>query len=196
MILCDREIREALEQRRLFINPSPVADHYSSNSVDLTLSNWIRLWEIPPQQQAIGGEPWFRPGREGFVYKEVEQQLTRLHDIGANGYLLSRGAFILGYTVERIYLPHSSRLCARVEGKSSLARLGLGVHVTAPTIHAGYGYNKENPENSGTDICLEIWNVGPLPIELLLGMRICQVILEEVREAPTTGYQGQFNPQG
>ena len=43
-------------------------------------------------------------------------------------------------------------------------------------------------------MCHEIWNFGPLPIELQTGMRICQLILEEVREVPQSGYEGQFNP--
>ena len=104
--------------------------------------------------------------------------------------------FILGWTLERIYLPHTSRLCARVEGKSSLGRMGLGVHVTAPTIHAGFGHNKNDPKDHGAPLRLEIWNVGPLPIVLAKGMRICQLIIEEVREVPRAGYGGDFNLQG
>jgi dCTP deaminase len=104
--------------------------------------------------------------------------------------------FILAWTHERIYLPHTSRLCARVDGKSSLGRMGLGVHVTAPTIHAGFGHNKQDSNSHGAQLRLEIWNVGPLPIELVKMMRICQLIIEEVREVPKAGYQGAFNLQG
>ena len=103
--------------------------------------------------------------------------------------------FILGWTLERIYLPHKSRLCARVEGKSSFARMGLGVHVTAPTVHAGWGHNKDNDQDHGARLRLEIWNVGPIPVQLVKGMRICQLIVEEVREVPSAGYSGQFNMQ-
>jgi dCTP deaminase len=102
----------------------------------------------------------------------------------------------LGWTLERIYLPHTSRLCARVEGKSSLGRMGLGVHVTAPTIHAGFGHNKDDDDNHGAPLRLEIWNIGPLPIVLVQGMRVCQLVLEEVREVPSAGYGGRFNLQG
>ena len=60
---------------------------------------------------------------------------------------------MLGWTAEYVELPIDSRIAARVEGKSSLARLGLGVHITAPTIHAGFP----------GQIRLEIVNHGHLP---------------------------------
>jgi dCTP deaminase len=82
-----------------------------------------------------------------------------------------------------------------VEGKSSLARLGLGVHVTAPTIHAGFGAS-ENPQHLGSSIRLEIWNIGPFRIKLEKGMPICQLIFEWVDGTPEQGYQGQFRLQG
>jgi dCTP deaminase len=83
-----------------------------------------------------------------------------------------------------------------VEGKSSLGRMGIGVHVTAPTIHTGFGHNKNDPSDHGAPLRLEIWNVSPLPIMLVKGMRICQLIIEEVREVPKAGYRGDFNLQG
>ncbi|MCI0641675.1 MAG: hypothetical protein L0Y72_25980 [Gemmataceae bacterium] len=83
-------------------------------------------------------------------------------------------------------------MAACVEGKSSLAKLGLGIHVTAPTIHAGFG--EANPD--GIPLQLEIWNVGPLAIELQPNMRVCQLIFEEVHGTPERGYQGQFQEQG
>jgi dCTP deaminase len=96
--------------------------------------------------------------------------------------------------VERIQLPPSSRLAARVEGRSSLARLGLGVHVTAPIIHAGFGYTGDSTY-IGTRIRLEIWNFGCFGIRLEKGMKICQLVLEEVHGTPEKGYQGVFARQ-
>jgi deoxycytidine triphosphate deaminase len=66
-----------------------------------------------------------------------------------------------------------------------------GVHVTAPTIHAGFGYT-DDPNYPGTRIRLEIWNCGPLHVCLQPGMKICQLILEEVHGTPEKGYQGAF----
>ena len=111
------------------------------------------------------------------------------------GFDLEPRQFVLGYTQQRIYLPNQSRIAARVEGKSSLARLGVGVHVTAPTIHAGFGYNPENSDHPGLPIQLEIFNVGNQIVVLDVGMPICQLILEEVREVPSRGYQGRFSGQ-
>ena len=90
---------------------------------------------------------------------------------------LSPQEFILGYTRQFIYLPNRSRIAAQVEGKSTLARLGVGIHVTAPTIHAGFGYNDENPDEPGLPIQLEIFNLGRFIVYLAAGMPICQLIL-------------------
>src|SRR5438132_1513014 len=146
-----------------------------SMTVDLRLDATLDRWDFPKVDPSLGQEPpRFCPGRPGFKFAKVEKQYTRPEDISQKGYDLLPGSFILGWTLERIYLPHTSRLCGRVEGKSSLGRMGLGVHVTAPTIHAGYGYNRNDPNAHGARLRLEIWNVGPLSIELLKGMRICQ----------------------
>jgi dCTP deaminase len=114
--------------------------------------------------------------------------------IPPTGYVMEPWAFLLGWTAERIQLPHSSRLAARVEGRSSLARLGLGVHVTAPIIHAGFGQTAD-PAYLGTRIRLEIWNFGPLRLRLEKGMKICQLMLEEVHGTPEKGYEGVFTTQ-
>jgi dCTP deaminase len=83
-----------------------------------------------------------------------------------------------------------------VAAKSGLARLGLGVHVTAPTIHAGFGFDETDPAKVGNQVQLEIFNLGPYAIHLQKGMRICQLILEEVHGTPQKGYAGQFASQG
>ncbi len=82
-------------------------------------------------------------------------------------------------------LPIQSRIAARVEGKSSLARLGLGIHVTAPTIHAGFK----------GEIQLEIAHHGTIPVRLTVGMKVCQLIFEMSLGTPEKGYQGQFQGQ-
>jgi dCTP deaminase len=72
----------------------------------------------------------------------------------------------------------------------------LGVHVTAPTIHAGFGASSEDPQHLGSSIRLEIWNIGPFRIKLEKGMPICQLIVEWVDGTPEQGYTGQFAVQG
>lgn len=200
MILCDREIEAAIADGRLIIIPTPDPRHYDSTTVDLCLADSLDKWVLPDPQPGLGiNSLTFCPGKEGFKFADIERQYTRPIDISSSPHVLSNRPpdnFLLGWTKERIYLPHKSRLCARVEGKSSLARMGLGVHVTAPTIHSGFGFNPNNENDHGTPLWLEMWNVGPLPIELSKGMRICQLILEEVREAPRAGYSGPKNLQG
>ena len=70
------------------------------------------------------------------------------------------------------------------------------VHVTAPTIHAGFGATSEDPDFVGHPIPLEIWNTGPLPVVLRPGLSICQLIFEWVDGTPEQGYSGQFAVPG
>jgi dCTP deaminase len=145
------------------------------------------------------GQPGsIRPHADGFDIKELiySDNYTEGVLIGVPGYDLPPKSFILGFTEQRIYLPLRSRVAARVEGKSSLARLGIGIHVTAPTIHAGFGrIDEDEAEEQGSPIQLEIFNLGDLTMTLDKGMAICRLILEEVRETPDKGYIGKFSDQ-
>ena len=192
MILSDREIRAGIRRGVLRIAPEPPPEAWSSTAVDLRLSPVLRRWKV----SSVGGIAMeFRPADVDFDFLALSEQYTERVEIQADGYLLQPHSFILGWTVETIWLPHYSRVAARVEGKSSLARLGLGVHVTAPTIHAGFGYKGDQPEHPGTPLQLEIWHVGPLPIRLVPNMPICQLIFEEVHGTPEKGYSGMFASQ-
>lgn len=197
MILCDREIQALLDDGQLVIDPRPPSDskQWSSTSVDLTLHGVVLEWA--PQPPLAGGTiPTIRPQTANFNVQGMMESAAHARRIAIDpnlGYELRPGRFVLGYTRERVRFPTRCRVAARVEGKSSLARLGLGIHVTAPTIHAGFGAGQK--EDMGSPIQLEIFNVGPWAICLDEGMRICQLILEEVREVPTAGYAGQFGAQ-
>jgi dCTP deaminase len=91
----------------------------------------------------------------------------------------------LAWTAERVSIPVNSRLAARVEGKSSLARLGIGIHITAPTVHSGFE----------GQIQLEMFNFGPNAVTLDTGMRVCQLIFEQTVGTPEKGYAGSFAKQ-
>ena len=140
--------------------------------------------------------PSFLPADPGHVLQDLFARFVRPTPIPAEGYPVDPGKFYLGWTLERIQLSHCSRLAARVEGKSSLARLGLGIHVTAPTIHAGFGWTDFAPTFVNSPLQLEIWNTGPRPIILKAGLRVCQLIFEHVDGTPEQGYAGQFATQG
>lgn len=193
MILSDREIRAARERGAVRITPEPSPEAFSSTALDLTLSPEIRVWPTSPE--GVTGTK-VRPSVPGFTITRVLEQLTQPLRIRDGGYELLPGRFVLGWTIERIQLPPRSRLAARVEGKSSLARLGLGIHVTAPTIHAGFGYKEGDPDYEGSALQLEIWNIGNLVIILDPGIAICQLIFEEVHGTPEKGYAGRFAVQG
>jgi dCTP deaminase len=194
VILSDREGKAALERLSIRITPDPRAEtsRWSSTALDLRLGDQLAFWDL-----SVAGAPqYFSPADPTHVLQDLIARFVRSLPIPPEGYPIVPGKFYLGWTLERIQLPHRSRLAARVEGKSGLARLGLGVHVTAPTIHAGFGDKPANPAFLGNPIQLEIWNVGPLPIVLKTGMPICQLIFEQVDGTPEQGYAGQFATQG
>jgi dCTP deaminase len=199
MILSDREIEAALQYVHIRIEPRPAPELWTSTAIDLTLDHVLLRWKASgpkPTGQAAG--PWeVWPARDGFSIQAMTEDtdLAEKVTIPPDGYPLHPGNFVLGYTEQSIHLPNQSRIAARVEAKSSLARLGVGVHVTAPTIHAGFGYNKDRPDMPGLPIQLEIFNLGRFIVHLGGGMPICQLILEEVRETPVKGYIGRFSAQ-
>ena len=194
MILCDREVLAAISRKAIRITPLPDPDGWSSTALDLTLAAKLQVWR---ELSGKGAEVVINPRSRDFnVTALADEHTSEESCAGSNGYHLRPGGFVLGWTVQKIQLPHTSRIAARVEGKSSLARLGLGVHITAPTIHAGFGYREAEPGFPGNPIQLEIWNFGPLTIKLTEGLPICQLILEEVHGTPDQGYKGQFALQG
>ncbi len=192
MIPSDRETKLALRRDFIRITPPPSDRAFSSMSVDLTLHEKISVWLA--QQPETVAPVLVYPARPNFDLFNLFAEHGTDFILSSEGFILKPGAFVLGWTEEQIRLPHTSRLAGRVEGRSSLARLGVGVHVTAPTIHAGFGAT-DDPQYPGTRIRLEIWNCGPLHVCLEKGMKICQLILEEVHGTPEKGYEGAFATQ-
>jgi dCTP deaminase len=181
VILTDREIKMALERGSLIIDPRPDERAFASTSVDLTLDPAFSDF----RQSSTGIEITIDPALDAFDHDAAMEQVTERHVIPADGYALVPRKLILGWSAEYIDLRNDARLAARVEGKSSLGRLGLGVHVTAPTIHAGFDGR----------VRLEIINHGLIPIRLRAGMRICQLIFEQTLGTPDKGYSGRFSGQ-
>lgn len=182
MILTDREIQAAIDCKQIVIDPLPKAEAYSSTSLDLTLSSSLRIWKT---EKVRGVEQIICPSTEGYKFAEFAKEYSDLKHLDAEGYVIKPQEFVLGWTEEYIELPTSARLAARVEGKSSLARLGIGIHITAPTIHAGFE----------GQIQLEICNHGLLKVRLVPGLPVCQLIFEQSLGTPEKGYAGQFSGQ-
>jgi len=191
VILSDTEIRRALSTHRIVIEPRPEPDQFTSSAMDLRLGKNFFQWI--PGQDLQAGQPAgvyrpiiIDPANITDPHKLFSSYLRRVTPTEANGsYHLKPREFILAETLETVTLPRESKLAARVEGRSTLARCGLIVHMTAPIIHAGF---------SGI-IVLEVCNFGEHPIKLTPGLRCCQLIFEMVAgkpsREPATSYQGQ-----
>jgi len=149
VILSDRSLREALAAGRIVIEPLD-ENLIQPSSIDVRLSNLFRV---------------FRNHTAGVIdVKQDMTGLTELVDIPEDGvFMLHPGEFVLGSTLERVGVPND--LVARIEGKSSLGRLGLLIHSTAGFIDAGFDGH----------VTLELANVASLPITLYPGMKIGQV---------------------
>jgi dCTP deaminase len=193
MILSNVNLQEALDNGRLLIEPEPLPRRrspgqtcpYGTHSVDLTLGQRISI----PQSGKYAFDPTRQEDLADFISK-ISNKVTLTPD---SSFLLEKNKFVLGNTAEKIHLPipadGNNCLAARIEGKSSMARLGLLVHFTAPTVHPGF---------VGT-LTLEMINLGPVGIILRPGMPIAQLIVEEVHGLPFSNpsqFQGQTRPEG
>jgi dCTP deaminase len=182
MILTDREIQIALNRKLFTIEPPPIEEAYSSTTVDLTLDKTVSEY---PLEQSGAIKITIDPTHKEYNHEETLAKLTTPIEISENGYLFNPKHLILAWTREYVELPAHARIAARIEGKSSLARLGIGVHITAPIIHAGFN----------GQIRLEMINNGVFPILLKPGMRICQLCFEQTLGTPEKGYKGKFSGQ-
>ncbi len=177
VILSDASVRQAIAAGRIVIDPFDDAAIQPS-SVDVRVDSLFRV---------------FRNHTAGVIdVKSDMTELTELIDIPRDGvFMLHPGEFVLGSTLETIGVPDD--LVARIEGKSSLGRLGLLIHSTAGFIDAGFFGH----------ITLELANVASLPITIYPGMKIGQVSFMRMtsaaehpygRGAKGSKYQGQRGP--
>jgi dCTP deaminase len=176
-VLSDRDIRAALEAGEIVIRPYDPQDLQPS-SVDLHLDRSFRV---------------FRNNRYPYIdVRQKQPDLTELLTIADDEpFILHPGEFVLGQTLEWSELPNN--LVARLEGKSSLGRLGLLIHSTAGYVDPGWKGN----------LTLELSNVANLPIALYHGMKIGQISFFRMTSpvdrpygSPDLGskYQGQSEP--
>lgn len=177
MVLSDRDIRAAVERGRITIDPFD-AEHVQPSSVDLRIDRDFLV---------------FHNARRAFIDpREKMDDLTERITIGeGDRFILHPGEFALGSTLERVGLP--SDLVARLEGKSSLGRLGLLIHSTAGYIDPGFEGH----------VTLELSNVANLPIAIDPGMLIGQISFQAMSSPAQnpygsnhlrSKYQGQRGP--
>lgn len=149
VLLSDRDIRSELESERIRLSPSE-PEMVQPSSVDVRLDRYFRLFDNHKY-------PVIDPAEE-------QPELTRLIEVDpGEGFILHPGEFVLGSTYEQVSLPDD--IAARLEGKSSLGRLGLLTHSTAGFIDPGFEGH----------VTLELSNVATLPIRLWPGMKIGQL---------------------
>jgi dCTP deaminase len=177
VILSDRTIKEEIAAKRVIIDPFDERAIQPS-SVDLRIDRFFRV---------------FRNHTMGHIdVRQNLEELTELVEVPHDDvFILHPGEFVLGATAERIRLP--TDLVARLEGKSSLGRLGLLIHSTAGYVDPGWKGN----------LTLELSNVANLPIALYFGMKIGQISFFRMSspvERPYgskdlgSKYQGQSTP--
>lgn len=162
MILSDRDIKKALQTGRIIVKPKPtLTEQLGSCSLDLRLGYHFRVFKHRRQ-------PFVDPfDRESTTNMTEEIIISRKEP-----YVIQPREFVLASILEWVELPDD--LSARIDGRSSLGRLGLIIHSTAGHIDAGF---------KGS-ITMELTNVGMMPILLYPKMRICQLVFEQL-SSPT-----------
>jgi dCTP deaminase len=177
MLLSDRDIRASIESGRIGLDPLDM-DLIQPSSMDVRLDRFFRLFDNHKY-------PFIDP-------REQQDDLTRFIEVDQNeAFILHPGEFVLGSTFEFVSLGHD--IAARLEGKSSLGRLGLLTHSTAGFVDPGFQGH----------VTLELSNTATLPIKLWPGMKIGQLCffqLSSESENPYgsskygSRYQGQRGP--
>jgi len=166
MILSDREIKQYIKDGRLIFDPMPdLKKQLSGASLDMTLANEFRVF----QHSSIPYIDISRPESFSDLTKKV---------VVKDGcpFVLHPNEFVLGIIRESIKLPKD--LSVRIDGKSSLGRIGIVVHSTAGHV---------NPGHEGA-LTLEITNIGMIPVALYPGMNICQLVFQKLTSPAEVGY--------
>jgi dCTP deaminase len=177
VLLSDRDIKAEIDAGRVAVDPYDPG-MIQPSSIDVRLDRWFRVFENHKY-------PHIDPSTE-------QPDLTRLIEPeGDEPFILHPGEFVLGSTLERVALPDD--LVARLEGKSSLGRLGLLIHSTAGFVDAGWDGH----------LTLELSNVANLPIAIYPEMKIGQISFLQMTTsaehpygsgAAGSKYQGQRGP--
>jgi len=171
MILADREILAALEVGRIVIDPAPdLETQLGSVSVDFRLGQTFMIFEHSRHS--------FIDPRNPRSIGEAMRTITIGED---EAFIMQPGDFALASTIESLTLPDD--LLGRLEGRSSIARLGITVHSTAAVFEPGW---------VGT-ATMELSNLGRMAVALYPGMRICSFSFETVSSPVLTPYRDKRN---
>lgn len=166
MVLSDRDIRKAIEDKRIIVDPKPdFSLQLGSCSLDFRLGDEFRVFEH-------SRHPYLDPSQ-----KDFSNEITKLVKVKkGDSFIMQPGEFVLAVALERLVIPDN--LMGRLEGRSSLGRLGLVVHSTASVFDPGW---------DGKPV-LELGNLGRMAIKLTPSMRICSMTFEELSSPSKVPY--------
>ncbi len=155
-ILSDTDIKKYLDRGKIIIHPLEDPDiQIQPSSVDLRIGSEFKGFRIIR-----------KPVIDPMDKSDLESYMESSYLEEGEPFIIHPGEFALATTYETVKLPND--LVARVEGRSSMGRLGITMHVTAGYIDPGF-HGK---------ITLEISNIGKMPVALYTGQRVCQIVFE------------------
>ncbi|MFH1833352.1 MAG: dCTP deaminase [Candidatus Levyibacteriota bacterium] len=171
MVLSDRDLKKSLKSGLIKINPKPdLLVQLGPCSIDLRLGNSFRVFEYSKN-------PCIDPSKKDYsneITKEVKVK-------DGEHFIMQPGDFVLATTLEKITI--ASSLLGRLEGRSSLGRLGIVVHSTASVFEPGWDGNA----------VLELGNLGRIAVALYPGMRVCAMTFEQLSSPAEIPYHKKKN---
>jgi dCTP deaminase len=180
-ILSDKTIKEYLKQGKIGFEPLHDEKQIQPSSVDMRLGDEFKVFKVIRK-------PYIDPEDEEDIASYMESMIVP----EGEAFIIHPNEFALATTLEYVKVPDD--LVARVEGRSSMGRLGVTMHVTAGFIDPGFEGK----------ITLEISNIGAMPVALYPGQRVCQIVFETMTtpsELPyghperNSKYMGQTRPE-
>lgn len=171
MILSDRDIKKAISEKRIVITPEPdFATQLGSCSIDLKLGNKFRIFKnsLHPYIDVKSNIP-------------IDDIMEEITITDGKPFVLHPGELALAVTEENLKI--SDDLIGRIEGRSSLGRLGIIVHGTASVFEPGW---------DGKPV-MELGNLGVMPVAIYPGMRICAFTFEELSSPAEIPYNKKKN---
>ena len=180
-ILSDKDIIKYLEEGKIEIDPILDEKQIQPSSVDMRLGDEFKVFKVIRKA-------YIDPKDEDDISSYMEEITVPKGE----AFIIHPNEFALATTAEYVKIPDD--LVARVEGRSSMGRLGVTMHVTAGFIDPGFEGN----------ITLEISNIGAMPVALYPGQRVCQIVFETMTsptEVPyghpsrNSKYMGQTRPE-
>jgi len=165
VILSGEQIREYIRQGRIIVEPFDER-LIGPSQIDLRLDSKFRVFRSTNLV-------------DPFNRRSVEKN-TELVNTKGKPFVIQTGQLVLGVTLEKVAVPND--LVASIEGRSSIARMGVFIHISSGHVNPGSGSRNPIP------VTLEILNMNPAPVKLYPGMRVCQLLFYTMDKAASKGY--------